>query len=150
MEQSTFNLGTVKGKSFAELRSMFIAKPLALGEHTVVIEECDFSKATINPTTKQEILPLTVRVDGETFTRSQYFTVNGMELLARNAGRQIPAIAGRPLDEVLSALVANKYTLSMWIVSKTTDDGQTYHNWLFFKPAEPKETTETATANDMA
>ena len=139
----------VKGMSFADLKNSFIAKPVGLGKHTVVFKEFDFNKAFIPKNATVEVIPAVVVVDDETFTRTQNFTVQGTEILVKNAGRQQPALANQSAGGILTALVKEAIKLDMWLVANNKD-GQTYYNWQFYQPVEAHDAdVADAVANSL-
>ena len=143
------DLEVIKGMSFAEAQNMFIAKPLEPGKHTVVFREIDFSKAFIPKGSTIEVVPAVALVDGEEHTRTQNFTLQGIQILAKNVGQQHPELANQTLGGIIKALIDSAIVLDMWIVPNPKD-GKLYYNWQFYAPIEVHEAEQNdSVANDL-
>lgn len=144
------DLNVVKGMTFADAQNTFVAKPLEHGKHTVVFKEFDFKKAYIPKGATIEVVPAAVLVDNEEHIRVQNFTVQGAQILARNAGQQIPGLANQSLGGLIAALVKESLKLDMWVVQKSGEDGKVYLNWQFYEPIVVQDSQQNdAVANSL-
>lgn len=146
MEQK-LNLGLVAGATFAHVLGAFIPKPLSEGKHTVVFKKFDLTKVSYNERTKRETVTALVHVDDEAHDREQIFSALDVQYMVQNICRQEPELAGQDAASVIKSLVESALVVDFWVVSNTNPQGATFKNWVFYKPAEISEATQT-NAND--
>ena len=155
--ETKLNLDVINGLSFEQILGAFVPKPLEMGEHSVFFKAFPFIrdektkqiiglKTNFNEATKRQTVTATVHVDDEAHDRQQVFSALDIQYMTQNICRQAPELAGQSTLGILESLVNSGLVVKFWVVENTNPAGQTFKNWLFYKPAEIVEATTTTGA----